>query len=99
MALEPQNHTFNSFKHAFQASWDAAFGSNVFTVTKKDGSGVVTVTLEAQSDCKPFTDGELQGTNDWSGVSYNPSNLMSAKEVLGNATPQIGVSVKTSLVD
>ena len=99
IALEVQNHTFDSLKNALQASLDAAFGSNVFTVTKNDRSGIITVTIEAQSDCKIFTDAELQGTNDWSGASYDSSNLMSANEVLGVLTPQIGVTVKTSLVD
>ena len=99
IALEVQNHTFDSLKNALQASLDAAFGSNVFTVTKNDRSGIITVTIEAQSDCKIFTDAELQGNIIWYGASYDPSNLMSANEVLGVLTPQIGVSVKTSLVD
>ena len=34
ITLEVQNHTFDSLKNALQASLDAAFGSNVFTVTK-----------------------------------------------------------------
>ena len=34
IALEVQNHTFDSLKNALQASLDAAFGSNLFTVTK-----------------------------------------------------------------
>ena len=88
IALEVQNHTFDSLKNALQASLDAAFGSNVFTVTKNDRSGIITVTIEAQSDCKLFTDAELQGSNDWSGASYDSSNLMSANEVLGVLTPQ-----------
>ena len=99
IALEVQNHTFDSLKNALQASLDAAFGSNVFTVTKNDRSGIITVTIEAQSDCKIFTDAELQGNIIWYGASYDSSNLMSANEVLGVLTPQIGVSVKTSLVD
>ena len=99
IALEVQNHTFDSLKNALQASLDAAFGSNVFTVTKNDRSGIITVTIEAQSDCKIFTDAELQGNIIWYGASYDPSNLMSANEVLGVLTPQIGVTVKTSLVD
>ena len=99
IALEVQNHTFDSLKNALQASLDAAFGSNVFTVTKNDRSGIITVTIEAQSDCKIFTDAELQGNIIWYGASYDSSNLMSANEVLGVLTPQIGVTVKTSLVD
>ena len=99
IAFEVQNHTFDSLKNALQASLDAAFGSNVFTVTKNDRSGIITVTIEAQSDCKIFTDAELQGNIIWYGASYDSSNLMSANEVLGVLTPQIGVSVKTSLVD
>ena len=55
IALEVQNHTFDSLKNALQASLDAAFGSNVFTATKNDRSGTITVTIEAQSDCKLFT--------------------------------------------
>lgn len=99
IALEVQNHTFDSLKNALQASLDAAFGSNAFTVTKNDRSGIITVTIEAQSDGKIFTDAELQGNIIWYGASYDSINLMSANEVLGNVTPQIGVTVKTSLVD
>ena len=99
ISLEVQNHTFDSLKNALQSSLDAAFGSGVFTVTKNDRSGVITIAIETQSEVKVFTDAELQGSNDWSGASYDSSNLMSANEVLGVLTPQQGTSVKTSLVD
>ena len=99
IALEVQNHTFDSLKNALQASLDAAFGSNVFTVTKNDRSGIITVTIASQYNCKIFTDAELKGTNDWSGSAYDSSNLMSANEVLGVLIPNQGISVKTSLVD
>ena len=96
IALEVQNHTFDSLKNALQSSLDAAFGSGVFTVTKNDRSGIITIAIETQSEVKVFTDAELQGSNDWSGASYDSSNLMSANEVLGVLTPQQGTSVKTS---
>ena len=99
ITLEVQNHTFDSLKNALQASLDAAFGSNLFTVTKNDRSGIITVTIASQYNCKIFTDAELKGTNDWSGSAYDSSNLMSANEVLGVLIPNQGISVKTSLVD
>ena len=99
LSLEVQNHTFDSLKNALQSNLDAAFGSGVFTVTKNDRSGAITIAIETQSEVKVFTDAELQGSNDWSGASYDSSNLMSANEVLGVLTPQQGTSVKTSLVD
>ena len=99
ISLEVQNQTFDSLKNSVQSSLDAAFGSGVFTVTKNDRSGIITVAIETQSEVKVFADAELQGSNNWSGASYDSSNLMSANEVLGVLTPQQGTSVKTSLVD
>ena len=43
---------------------------------------------ESQSEIKVFTYEELKGANNWSGPSYNSSNLTSANEVLGNYTVQ-----------
>ena len=81
IALEVQNHTFDSLKNALQSSLDAAFGSNVFTITKNDRSGEITIAIETQSEVNIFTDAELQSSNDWSGASYDSSTLMSANEV------------------
>ena len=99
IALEVQNHTFDSLKNALQSNLDAAFGSGVFTVTSNDRSGVITIAIATQSEIKVFTDAELQGSNGWSGASYDSSSLMSANEVLGVLTPHQGTSAKTNLVD
>ena len=46
-------------KNALQSSLDAAFGSGVFTVTKNDRSGIITIAIETQSEVKVLTNAEL----------------------------------------
>ncbi len=99
IALDVQNHTFDSMKNTIQSALDTNFGAGIFVVTNNSRSGIITITVESQSEVKVFTDAELQASNDWSGGSYDVNNLVSANEVLSNYTIQQNTSITTGLVD
>ena len=86
--IEINNHTFDSLTDAIQEALNTAFGDDVFSVSYDPIQLTVSIEYVANSDIKLFTDEELKGLSLWSGESYNPSNLMSGNEVLGNYTTQ-----------
>ena len=86
--IEINNHTPDTLTDAIQAALNTAFGAEVFTVSYDPRKLKISVAAESQSEIKVFTDEELKGANNWSGPSYNSSNLTSANEVLGNYTVQ-----------
>lgn len=86
--IEINNHTPDTLTDAIQAALNTAFGAGVFTVSYDPRKLKVSIAAESQSEIKVFTDEELKGVNNWSGPSYNSSNLTSANEVLGNYTVQ-----------
>ena len=86
--IEVSNHTPDSLTDAIQDALNTAFGASVFSVSYDPRKLKLSITAESQSEVKVFTDDELRGANDWEGPAYNPSNLMSVNEVLGNYTTQ-----------
>ena len=86
--IEVSNHTPDSLTDAVQDALNTAFGAGVFSVSYDPRKLKLSITAESQSEVKVFTDDELRGANDWEGPAYNPSNLMSVNEVLGNYTTQ-----------
>jgi hypothetical protein len=82
--IEINNHTPDTLTDAIQAALNTAFGAGVFTVSYDPRKLKISIAAESQSEIKVFTDEELKGANNWSGPSYNSSNLTSANEVLGN---------------
>ena len=86
--IEVSNHTPDSLTDAVQDALNTAFGASVFSVSYDPRKLKLSITAESQSEVKVFTDDELRGANNWEGPAYNPSNLMSVNEVLGNYTTQ-----------
>ena len=86
--IEVSNHTPDSLTDAVQDALNTAFGSGVFSVSYDPRKLKLSITAESQSEVKVLTDDEFRGVNDWEGPAYNPSNLMSVNEVLGNYTTQ-----------
>eukprot|EP00969_Alexandrium_andersonii_P321713 14214666-Alexandrium_andersonii.AAC.1 len=69
-----------------QEAPNTAFGAGVFTVSFDSRALTISIEAEPQSEIKVFTGEELKGVNDWSGATYNSSDLMSANKLLGNVT-------------
>ena len=86
--IEINNHTFDSLTDAVQDALNVSFDDDVFTVSYDPRKLTISIDSVVNSEIKIFTDEELKGLSDWSGVSYNPSNLMSTNEVLGNYQTQ-----------
>lgn len=90
--IEVNNHTSDTLTDALQDALSTAFGGGVFTVSYDPRKLTISIQAESQSEIKLFTDDELKGVNDWSGPAYNPNDLMSANEILGNFTTQYTTS-------
>ena len=86
--IEINNHTFEYLTESIQEALNTAFDDNVFTVSYDERKLTVSVNSAENRDIKVFIDEELQGLRSWSGDSYNPSNLMSVNEVIGNYKTQ-----------
>ena len=86
--IEISNHTPDTLTDAVQDALNTAYGTGVFSVSYDSRKLKLYIRPEPQSEVKVFTDEELIGVNDWSGATYNSSNLMSANEVVGNYTIQ-----------
>lgn len=90
--IEVNNHTSDTLTDTLQDALNTVFGGGVFTVSYDPRKLTISIQAESQSEIKLFTDDELKGVNDWSGPAYNPNDLMSANEVLGNFTTQYTTS-------
>ena len=73
--IEVSNHTPDTLTDAVQAALNTAFGTGVFTVSYDPRKLKLSITAEAQSQIKIFTDDELKGVKDWNGTTYNSSDL------------------------
>ena len=90
--IEINNHTFDSLTDAVQDALNTSFGDDAFTVSYNPRKLTISIDSAENSEIKVYTDEELKGLSFWSGESYNPNNLMSVNEVIGNYKAQQNTS-------
>ena len=101
LPTEVSNHTTDTLNDAVQEAINRAFSTGVFSVSYVERQLKLSITAEAQSELKSFTDEELKGVSDWSGPAYDSNNLMSANDLLSNYTAQFLTApiFKSGIVD